>query len=115
MAQTAGTNRDCHGDINGSAFWDNCNECVGGNTGQTACIPVFSEKGLKDDQELKIYPNPADGQFFITENLNGSWSVFDPSGSRLISGHSKTVDISSVSPGIYLLRANNKVVKLFRK
>ena len=29
---------DCNGTINGSAFLDNCNNCVGGNTGQVACI-----------------------------------------------------------------------------
>jgi hypothetical protein len=29
---------DCDGIINGSAFLDNCNNCVGGNTGDIACI-----------------------------------------------------------------------------
>ncbi len=29
---------DCNGDINGTAFLDNCNTCVGGNTGLTACV-----------------------------------------------------------------------------
>jgi len=29
---------DCNGTVNGSAFLDNCNNCVGGNTGQVACI-----------------------------------------------------------------------------
>lgn len=29
---------DCHGDVNGSAYLDDCNTCVGGNTGVTACV-----------------------------------------------------------------------------
>lgn len=28
---------DCNGDIGGSAYLDNCNQCVGGNTGQEPC------------------------------------------------------------------------------
>ena len=30
---------DCNGDFGGSAFVDNCNNCVGGNTGLSECIP----------------------------------------------------------------------------
>ena len=30
-------NQDCNGDIDGTAYLDNCQTCVGGNTGQTAC------------------------------------------------------------------------------
>ena len=30
---------DCHGDFGGTAFTDSCGNCVGGNTGDVACIP----------------------------------------------------------------------------
>ena len=30
---------DCNGDPNGTAFIDSCGNCVGGNTGNVACIP----------------------------------------------------------------------------
>jgi hypothetical protein len=33
----AGTPIDCNGDIGGTAFLDNCNTCVGGNTGLSPC------------------------------------------------------------------------------
>ncbi|TVR42021.1 MAG: T9SS C-terminal target domain-containing protein, partial [Cryomorphaceae bacterium] len=29
---------DCNGDFGGTAFFDNCGDCVGGNTGETACL-----------------------------------------------------------------------------
>ena len=29
---------DCHGDLNGSAYYDNCDSCVAGNTGKVACF-----------------------------------------------------------------------------
>ena len=30
---------DCNGDFGGGAFIDSCGNCVGGNTGNSACIP----------------------------------------------------------------------------
>ena len=30
---------DCNGDVGGTAFTDNCGNCVGGNTGSVSCIP----------------------------------------------------------------------------
>ncbi len=33
---------DCNGDTNGTAFTDGCGNCVGGNTGDTACVPTAS-------------------------------------------------------------------------
>lgn len=31
---------DCHGDLDGTAYTDDCGRCVGGNTGLSACGPV---------------------------------------------------------------------------
>ncbi len=30
---------DCNGDLNGGAYLDSCGNCVGGNTGNIACVP----------------------------------------------------------------------------
>ncbi len=30
--------QDCNGDFGGTAFFDNCGDCVGGNTGDVACV-----------------------------------------------------------------------------
>lgn len=34
---TTGCNLDCNGELGGVAFLDDCNQCVGGSTGQQAC------------------------------------------------------------------------------
>ncbi len=34
--------QDCNGDSGGTAFIDDCGTCVGGNTGQTACVLSFT-------------------------------------------------------------------------
>lgn len=33
-----GESKDCNGVVNGDAYLDDCNECVGGNTGKVACV-----------------------------------------------------------------------------
>ncbi|MAU35919.1 MAG: hypothetical protein CMD14_00910, partial [Flavobacteriales bacterium] len=37
---------DCNGDPNGTAFIDSCGNCVGGNTGNLACIPFSPTVGV---------------------------------------------------------------------
>lgn len=63
--------QDCNGDFGGTAFIDECDDCVGGNTGLTACIPIGVEEGL--DRNLSVYPNPNNGQFIV--ELNGAEGV----------------------------------------
>jgi hypothetical protein len=58
---------DCNGDDGGTAFFDNCGTCVGGNTGLDACVPVGVAESL--DLSLSVYPNPSNGQFIV--ELNG--------------------------------------------
>lgn len=38
---------DCNGDENGSAYYDGCGECVGGNTGKDACISTCDVVGAQ--------------------------------------------------------------------
>ena len=37
---------DCNGVVNGTAFIDNCTNCVGGNTGDVACIPFSPDVSI---------------------------------------------------------------------
>ncbi|HLP06178.1 MAG TPA: glycoside hydrolase family 19 protein [Paludibacter sp.] len=37
MGGGTGINQDCNHEKDGTAYWDNCNECVGGTTGKAPC------------------------------------------------------------------------------
>lgn len=39
---------DCNSIEGGTAYMDQCGECVGGNTGKTACIPIENNNPCKD-------------------------------------------------------------------
>jgi len=114
MAQNAGTQRDCTGEINGTAYLDKCHECVGGNTGKTACIPSYSENIKKEDPSVTIFPNPSEGCFTIQGNYKNKWQVFNAVGNPLFSGQEETIDLSAFPPGLYLLKINEMNFKLLK-
>jgi len=115
MAQNAGTKRDCNGDISGTAYLDQCQVCVGGNTGKTGCIPDVSENIKNDEPDLKIFPNPSRGIFIIQGTSNNQWQVFNGVGVPLFSGMDETVDLTNFPDGLYFLKINGKVFKLLNK
>ena len=47
---------DCAGVPNGGAFIDDCNICVGGNTGNTACVPTATINGTTTN--ITVTPQP---------------------------------------------------------
>ncbi len=51
---------DCNGDLNGTAYYDDCDSCVGGNTGKEPCVVSSG----KDDklQDFIYNPNPFSNQ-----------------------------------------------------
>lgn len=115
MAQNAGSKRDCNGDISGTAFLDQCQVCVGGNTGQTACIPSTSKNIKKDESDLKIFPNPSKGTFTIQGSSNYQWKVFNAVGIPLFSGKDDTIDLTDYTSGLYFLKISNKVYRLLNE
>ena len=113
MAQNAGIQRDCSGEINGTAYLDKCHDCVGGNTGKTACIPNFSEK--KTNGKLTVFPNPSEARFNIHGNSGKKWQVFNSVGTLLFSGENETIDLSTYPPGLYFAKIGEMNFKLLRK
>lgn len=113
MAQNAGAKRDCNGDADGTAFWDQCGECVGGNTGKQACIPDVSEP-LKKENQLKIFPNPSGGIFWLQGDFDGEWQVMNSAGSTVLKGRGQTIDLSNYSGGLFFLKAGNNNYKLIK-
>ena len=78
--------------------------------------PTVSIKEDAAKSRLRIYPNPANGLLKISGILPGEYhfEVYDPSARLLISMNSSGIeagfDISSLLPGVYLLRLTNKDV-----
>lgn len=56
-----------------------------------------------------IYPNPANEKLFLVLNeaLTG-YEIFDFSGKKIRVGNTKTVDVSSLPKGIYLIKVNTE-------
>jgi hypothetical protein len=66
---------DCNGDLGGSAFVDNCGQCVGGNTGQTACAQDcngdWGGSAFVDDCGQCVGGDT--GQTACAQDCNGDW------------------------------------------
>ena len=102
---TTETYVDCHGDANGTADYDKCGECSGGNTGIVVddCIIGFEE--LKVTM-ISIYPNPSSG--IVNISMECDWMMLSVLGQVLSSGQGSEVDLRSFENGIYHLIANGQ-------
>ena len=65
------TPTDCNGDLGGSAFIDECDECVGGNTGLEACIPGQSSS-FKMSSSSDEFSSSVDINFSSKTQLSSS-------------------------------------------
>ena len=109
---TNGTTIDCNGDANGSAYLDNCNKCVGGNTFRGECQNSSTDPNLNQSPiSLSIYPNPVTEQFLNIKLQNYTdpyhLKIYDISGRIVYSQDDieeviTTVDVSLFSSGIYV-------------
>lgn len=62
---------DCYGELNGSAYYDDCGQCVGGVTGIEPCILIGMDEGV--ESALSVYPNPTTGivSLLLPESMSG--------------------------------------------
>jgi hypothetical protein len=72
------------------------------------------------EQHISLYPNPANDQVFLSSTTLGivEYSVFDISGRKVLAGHfadSKTLDISPLAAGTYVLKFEQNGQRTFRK
>ncbi|MEY4140726.1 MAG: Secretion system C-terminal sorting domain, partial [Bacteroidota bacterium] len=65
---------------------------------------------ISDD--LKVFPNPCKDQ--LTVNLSGVKRLIDAQGKTLLVSEDQTMDVSSLSPGIYGLDCQGMVVKIVK-
>lgn len=63
---------------------------------------------------LRIYPNPSEQTFRLSQDI-GRYEIYNQQGVLILTGTSKTIDLSGQSTGMYYLRsagASRKLVKL---
>jgi hypothetical protein len=94
---------------------------VQAETGEIFCSPVISSV-IELQQNNLSYPNPAKDYIIINnsddKNLNSELNIYDNFGriihtSILVAGEN-TVDISSLSSGVYMLKINNNVSRIIK-
>lgn len=122
---------DCNGDKNGSAAYDACGVCAGGNTGRTPttdpskCITnIRQQLSFEDILGVEVYPNPVRNSISISapSNLKYTVKIISSNGhlitDRKASGR-ETIDISGYPGGLYLVlieadghTVSRKIVKL---
>ena len=79
---------DCNGTPNGTAFFDNCSICVGGTTGNTACLSTATVNGTSAN--ITVAPQPFDASTTITVENYGmihSYTIISASGAIVETKH----------------------------
>lgn len=96
--------QDCASVISGNAYMDDCKICVGGNTGNTACIPGSTSTSEFEiaANTFNIFPNPA-GSSINIDNANDhtSWTIFNQLGEVVLNGNGKSCSLENIHSGIY--------------
>lgn len=103
-----GAEFDCNGVLNGTAYYDECEECVGGNTGLNACVVTGTQAEL--EVPLRVFPNPTNGIVHLSEARD--WKVFDLIGNEVLNGTGILIDIQGAPRGSYFIRSEGHVEKI---
>ena len=94
--------------------------------GEDLSAAIFSTVVEKDEQdttsveygidnEFRVYPNPADERLYVEGDVE-EVEIFGLNGNLLIESRRKSIDISSLSSGIYLVKVTGEgdKVRLFK-
>ncbi len=108
---------DCNGVPDGSADYDACGQCAGGNTG---IVPVTDPDNClitaiirPEATRVNIYPNPTRGELYLDKEEN--WILLDMLGTELLRGSGNTISLHPFNPGIYLVKINNQIHKAIKE
>lgn len=108
---------DCNGDEDGTAYYDVCGQCAGGNTGiepitdTQECIATSTENPTT--YELKVYPNPTTDQLYMDKHF--SWKLFTQDGLQMEQGEGKTINLTDYASGMYLLSIEGQYIKVMKE
>lgn len=104
---------DCHGDPGGSAYIDDCGNCVAGNTGEEPCT-VTSLSEEEKEMNLQAWPNPTKDMIYLNHDVK--WTLFHANGTQAMKGEGHEINLAGRRQGVYLLFTENtpspiKIVK----
>lgn len=99
---------DCHGDLGGSAYYDWCDSCVGGNTGKVStCITSVS---TYRQATFKFSPNPFSQTMQLHLLVPSEYIISALSGEVIESGNCQSDCFigTNLHPGLYFLTIRNR-------
>ncbi|MCE3280933.1 MAG: hypothetical protein K0S44_3124 [Bacteroidetes bacterium] len=82
--------------------------------------PSLSTSIKENDNEVfNVYPNPSNGIFQITSEVQGEFSVYDITGRLIVEGKKdeKTfiLDLTNTETGMYFLKMGNSIARIIKK
>ena len=75
-------------------------------TASSSVAPLTVES-ISDNQLFKVYPNPVVSQINIAHNESIEATIFNQLGQHVLTTQEKTIDLSSYSKGVYILKVRN--------
>jgi hypothetical protein len=89
----------------------------------TGTVYVFTPKSTSVStpgkmQDISVYPNPATDYVTVKTTGNGKYTVYDVFGRVFMSGNlapETKLDLSMLTPGLYLLKAGEQIIKITKE
>lgn len=75
---------------------------------------MVSVEELTQNQQLKIYPNPATDYVFVENKMLEKIKIYDICGKLMIETNDDKIDISEFTTGLYIIKILNETVKLIK-
>ena len=67
------------------------------------------------ENNIRIYPNPVQETLNIESDESVSFKIYDLDGRLLLNGDGKSIDVSALKAGTYLLQINNNTLKFIKQ
>ncbi|MBT1705052.1 glycoside hydrolase family 9 protein [Chryseosolibacter indicus] len=129
LSKFVAANYDCSGTLNGTASYDACNQCTGGDTGierntdATNCSDItepITSTGEEVGVEIQLAPNPTHGVVTIKTERRDAYivSVMDSKGNRIVHERhhgSAHINLSENPSGMYLIVITSNYFKSVKK
>jgi hypothetical protein len=75
-------------------------------------IPLSVKDISNKEDSLLVFPNPSNDVYQLSEVIE--YSIYDITGRLILVGKGKSIDLSTHSKGVYLLRYENKIKQIIR-